>query len=440
MMHVDPQEFIESVAKPLGWFYVLACVLNVFAAGCVWRRKRRPAWIAVWLVVAAVFGLLGIWALADRPVVLAEGFKAVADAVLGPVTFTLGTFAVLTICYLGRRFVVRPEVAWSAFNVSLLFLGLSMTDPEFAAIVTKPDNVPIVAMVYLLAFFLWLSAAQAVENDRRMASGSPPVEQQYSEKTLVWPDLVYIELICMILAMVVLIVWSLTLRAPLEQPANPVVTPNPSKAPWYFLGLQEMLVFSDPWNVGVVVPFLIIFGLMAIPYLDCNTEASGYYTIDRRRFAYKVFLFGFLMLWILLILIGTFMRGPNWSFFGLYEVRDPHKAAAPSNVKLSEYFWTIWLGRSLPEVAADAGALGQLGRILWREIAGVTFLAFYFLGLPPLLARTAFRQLRRRMGFCRYWVMALLLLMMITLPLKIVLRWTTDLSYIVSIPEWFFNF
>ena len=103
------------------------------------------------------------------------------------------------------------------------------------------------------------------------------------------------------------------------------LTPNPSKAPWYFVGLQELLTYSDAWNVGVVVPALAILGLMAIPYLDRNPTGSGYYSIRGRRFACFVFLFGFLQLWILPILIGTFLRGPNWSYFGLYEVRDPSK-------------------------------------------------------------------------------------------------------------------
>ena len=115
---------------------------------------------------------------------------------------------------------------------------------------------------------------------------------------LVWPDLVYIELICMVLVTAGLIVWSLLLRAPLEEPANPVITPNPAKAPWYFLGLQEMLVFFDASIAGVTYPALIILGLCAIPYLDMNPRGNGYYTIAERKFAYVVFQFGFLQLWI----------------------------------------------------------------------------------------------------------------------------------------------
>ena len=143
---------------------------------------------------------------------------------------------------------------------------------------------------------------------------------------LVWPDLVYIELICMVLITAGLIAWSLLLQAPLEQPANPVVTPNPAKAPWYFLGLQEMLVFFDASIAGVTLPVLIILGLCAIPYLDVNPRGNGYYTIAERKFAYVIFQFGFLQLWIFLILVGTFLRGPGWAFFGPFEAHDPHLA------------------------------------------------------------------------------------------------------------------
>ena len=354
-----------------------------------------------------------------------------------------------------------PAVGWTILNASLLFLGASLADPHFAQIVLQPDNVPIVAMVYLLGFFTWLGAAQAVENDRRdqPAVGArnrrPPLEREFRGKTLVWPDLVYIELISMLFVSAGLIVWSLVLRAPLEQPANPALTPNPSKAPWFFLGLQEMLVFFDPAMAGVVIPGLIVLGLMAIPYLDSNPKGSGYYTIRGRRFGYVVFLFGFLQLWILLILVGTFFRGPNWGFFGMYEPRDPHKVVAQTGVKLSEAFWATWnRGSPTPEAhdprpeAQDPRPNDQRSSVfglrssvfVWRETPGLVVLGVYFLALPMVLGRTLLRSLRRRMGRGRYWLMALLLLMMSALPLKMLLRWTCNLGYVVCMPECFFNF
>ena len=113
---------------------------------------------------------------------------------------------------------------------------------------------PIVGLIFLLVFFIWYSIREGVLNDRRIAAGKGPIEKEESDRVWVWPDLVYTELISLILCSVVLIVWSIFLKAPLEQPANPANTPNPSKAPWYFLGLQEMLVYFDPWLAGVVLP------------------------------------------------------------------------------------------------------------------------------------------------------------------------------------------
>ena len=158
-----------------------------------------------------------------------------------------------------------------------------------------------------------------MKNDDRIRQGLPPLEKLDDEKVLVWPDLVYTELICMIAITTLLLVWAIMLKAPLEAPSNPFKTPNPSKAPWYFLGLQEMLVYFDPWYAGVVLPSLVIFGLMAIPFLDFNKSGNGYYTIEQRKFSYIVFQLGFLELWVTLIILGTFLRGPNWNFFSPLE-------------------------------------------------------------------------------------------------------------------------
>ena len=86
---------------------------------------------------------------------------------------------------------------------------------------------------------------RAALNDTRIAAGEPLIEEDRDDKVLVWPDLVYTELICLILATAGLILWAIVAKAPLEQPANPGYAPNPAKAPWYFLGLQEMLVYFE---------------------------------------------------------------------------------------------------------------------------------------------------------------------------------------------------
>src|SRR2546430_12177500 len=103
------------------------------------------------------------------------------------------------------------------------------------------------------------------------------------------------------------VLWSTTCSAPLKDRANPNLTMNPAKAPWYFLGLQEMLVYFDPWIAGVVMPTLIIIGLMVIPYIDTNPLGGGYYTWKQRKFSIGTFLFGFIVLWVSMIIIGTFI-------------------------------------------------------------------------------------------------------------------------------------
>jgi hypothetical protein len=314
------------------------------------------------------------------------------------------------------------------FTGMFAFLGLSILDPNFRLIVTKPDNVPIVGMLFLVPFFTWFSLREAVRNDQRIADGKPLIEsEETADKVLTWPDLVYTELICMVVLTVILIGWSIMLKAPIEEPANPSSSPNPSKAPWYFLGLQEMLVYFDPWLAGVVFPGLIIVGLMAIPYIDTNPKGNGYYTLKDRKWEIAVFLFGFLVLWILLVILGTFLRGPNWNFFGPYEYWDLHKLEALVNVNLSEYIWVKGLGMGLPT------------NPLIREAFGFILVFAYFLAIPPLLAKKWFKGFYQTLGPIRYHVMVFLLLCMAALPIKMVLRWLFNLKYIVGIPEYFFN-
>ena len=195
-------------------------------------------------------------------------------------------------------------------------------------ILSAPDNVPIIAMIPLLAFYIYLAAKQAFANDKLIdeLAANPALAKTHHRKTWpfkpgwqkevhVWPFLLRVEFLAAIIVTIILMVWSITLNAPLEEPANPNLTMNPAKAPWYFLGLQEMLVYFDPWIAGVVMPTLIIIGLMVIPYIDTNPLGGGYYTWKQRKFAIGTFLFGFVILWVSMIFIGTFIRGPGWQWF-----------------------------------------------------------------------------------------------------------------------------
>jgi hypothetical protein len=326
-----------------------------------------------------------------------------------------------------RDVFAKNSVGYGILAFLAVFIVFGYFDPNFRLIILKPDNVPIVGLIFLLVFFTWYSIREGVLNDRRIARGEGPIEKQESDRVWVWPDLVYTELIALILCSVVLIIWSIVLEAPLEQPASASATPNPSKAPWYFLGLQEMLVYFDPWLAGVVLPSLIIVGLIAIPYIDTNEKGNGYYTVAERKAEIVLFLFGFVILWCSLIVLGTFLRGPNWNFFGPFEYWDTHKLEALTNVNLSEYIWVRALNTGLP------------ANWFVREIFGILLTLAYVFVVPVVLARGVFKTYYAKMGVARYYVGALLFLMMMSLPIKMLLRWIINLKYIVAIPEYFFN-
>src|SRR3989337_3072312 len=140
-------------------------------------------------------------------------------------------------------------------------------------IASAPDNVPIASLLFLVPFYVWYGMRQSLANDRLIK----------------------------------------------QLEADPAL----AKTHWYFLGLQEMLVYFDPWMAGVVLPTLIIVGLMAIPYMDINPLGNGYYTYKQRKFAILAFCFGFIGLWVLMVIVGTFIRGPAWMWFWPGMTWDP---------------------------------------------------------------------------------------------------------------------
>lgn len=321
------------------------------------------------------------------------------------------------------------------FGIIMLF-GSVLTflwcfkDPNFRSVVTLPDNIPIIILLACVGFFTWFSMHKASINDERMENDLPPVEgtPENREKVWSWPNLVYTELFAIIACTVFLIVWAILFKAPLEEPANPTWAPNPAKAPWYFLGLQEMLVYFDPWMAGVVLPGVIIVGLVAIPYIDVNPKGNGYYSFKDRKMAMIAFLFGWLVLWIYLIIIGTFLRGPNWTFYGPFEYWDFHKVVAANNVNLSEYLWVKGLGKPMP------------GNILVREFLGVIVTVLYFV-IPTYFMTVSKwgKNLLFKMGYIRFYVFVFLILTMTSLPIKMYLRWFFNLKYIIAMPEFELN-
>jgi hypothetical protein len=236
------------------------------------------------------------------------------------------------------------------------------------------------------------------------------------DKVHTWPYLVRLEMLVGTAVMAFMTVWSIVVDAPLEEPANPTRTPNPSKAPWYFLGLQEVLVYFDPWFAGVVLPGMIIVGLMVIPYIDVNPKGNGYYCFRDRWFAISTFLFGFLVMWILLIIMGTFVRGPGWYLFLPGQYWDVHKTVAITNVDLPARF----------------GVHGFLPSLLF----GATCVAIWLFGVPALFWRLRVKksEVLQKLGAVRYWITAFFFMTMMGTCLKVFLRLAFNIKYIMVGP------
>lgn len=229
-----------------------------------------------------------------------------------------------------------------------------------------------------------------------------------AEKVFTWPNLVSREFVTALLITLFLVVWSIVGHAPLEELANPNKTPNPSKAPWYFVGLQELLVYFDPWMAGVVLPTIILVGLMAIPYLDFNPKGIGYYNFRDRKFAVGMFTFGFVF-WFMLIFVGYYMRGPGWELYLPWQPWDPHR---PPSSTAGLHNMPNWFG--------------------------ILFVLSYG-GIGMLLPKMLFKNFYKQAGPLRYAIVMMLVLGMFFVPVKIILRNFFAIKYLISFPDFSFN-
>ena len=130
-----------------------------------------------------------------------------------------------------------------------------------------------------------------------------------TDKVHVWPHLLVGEFVAALAMTAFLLIFSAVVNAPFLAAANFNFTPNPSKAPWYFLGLQELLTMFHPMVAGVTIPGIGIFGLMLAPYIDRNPSTKP----EDRKFAIALFTL-FMMFWAVLVIIGCFFRGPGFNF------------------------------------------------------------------------------------------------------------------------------
>jgi quinol-cytochrome oxidoreductase complex cytochrome b subunit len=134
---------------------------------------------------------------------------------------------------------------------------------------------------------------------------------QTEKQVQAWPAALSRELVLFFVTLAVLSIVALLFQAPLEEPANALHPPNPAKAPWYFLGLQEMVSYSAFWG-GIGIPGLLVGLALVSPYLERKKGGEGVWFHGSRTVANWTFLTVMVTLGILTI-IGTLFRGENWS-------------------------------------------------------------------------------------------------------------------------------
>jgi quinol---cytochrome c reductase cytochrome c subunit, bacillus type len=148
------------------------------------------------------------------------------------------------------------------------------------------------------------------------------VEKEPIDRVNTWPHLMASEMLAILAATLVLVIVSVWINAPFRELANINQTPNPSKAPWYFLGLQELLRYFHPQVAGVTIPQWIILGLMAAPFIDRNPSTKP----NDRKLAITLFTI-FMCFFAVLVSVGVLFRGPgqNWVYpwkDGLFYLRN----------------------------------------------------------------------------------------------------------------------
>ena len=226
-----------------------------------------------------------------------------------------------------------------------------------------------------------------------------PKEQDYTVRHL--RDSVGIEFIAGLIFTFIIMVWSLFMDAPLKELANPADTPIDERAPWYFVGLQELLIYFDPWLAGVVLPSILLVGLIVLPFVDPNKETGiGRYTLRDRPVAVPAFCFGFIM-WFVLIIIGQFFRGPARMFYWPWEDKTVLK-----EVPVAEL-------------------------VNFHIAGGFAFFILYF-GICIVVPQFIFKNFYKTLGVVRYYIFMTLFVTMLFVPLKIFLRYIFDVKYILT--------
>lgn len=270
----------------------------------------------------AAHGMVAIVTLHMLRVFLSGGYKAPREAnwVVGVVLWVL-TLALSFTGYL----LPWDQLAYWAVTVGSKMVASVPLLGEYGALLLLGDRA--VGEAALLRFYVlhcvFLPVAMGgllcfhlyrVRKDGGLVTSEHAPDQPKGEGRLVpaWPHLVYREGAVALLVVAALLAVSFAFDAPLEPEADPTRTPNPAKAPWYFLGLQELAHYHAFWG-GVFIPGATVAILCALPYFDRHTEGLGRYWPRERRLACTIFTV-VAVFFAVATVVGTFFRGPAWAF------------------------------------------------------------------------------------------------------------------------------
>lgn len=186
-------------------------------------------------------------------------------------------------------------------------------------------------------------------------------------------------------------------------------------------GVQELLVYFDPWLALVVLPVVYTAGFALLPFLikpPSGHAGSGLAS----SVAVTIVLLSFEMLWLILIAIGVFLRGPDWNFYWPWEPRIP-KVVPMNNVNLSDIFWIRWTTPPYEEMS-------------WaeRELPGLLLIGGYFLA-GFVIAGLLYRKTPGATAYWRWLAFVLIVQLAALVPMKVFLRWEFNMKYIIYVPE-----
>jgi hypothetical protein len=298
-------------------------------------------------------------------------------------------------------------------------------------VLREPDALALLLLVLLIGATVAVGVVAGRRRDARERKGRSPAARRSGatedtagptesdgEALTTWPHLLRAELLAGLLALLLVTWWAILLEVPLGAPADPAVTPALAKAPWFFIGVQELLQYFDAWLAGAVLPLLMVFGLCALPYLDVSPEANGCYTLRRRPVALVV-VAALIVMWLLPMVVGELLRGEHWALQPVWQ-QPPLSPDLPPP-------------QPPPALATRLGLEGGAGQVL----GAVTCLFPYlFMALTWPRLRRRFPESIGRMGRVRYGVAGFLVVSAVGVLVKVLLVATLDVRYLWVTP-WF---